>query len=117
MIAIVNVGPHDSDPMGVRTYEVRINSKVITTFEHKRSEGLAACLQSAAKAVETRPDDAMMIEMRELFAATTNLRIMNKNKLEKYTRDTLKIHGWCYTIGGTLGLIILLILCVTSEHI
>ena len=71
MIAIVNVGSHDeSDPMGVRTYEVRINSKVLTTFEHKRSDGLAACLQSAAKAVEARPDDDAMIEMRKLFAST-----------------------------------------------
>jgi hypothetical protein len=39
MIAIVNVGPHDdADLMGERTYEVRINEQVITTFRHRRSE-------------------------------------------------------------------------------
>ena len=73
MIAIVNTGPHvKSDIMGMHTYEVRINSKVITTFDHKRSDGLVACLQKASKAVEARPDDEMMIEMKKLFAATTN---------------------------------------------
>lgn len=53
MIAIVNVGPHDdADPMGERTYEVRINKQVITTFRHKRSDGLGRCLLAASKAVE-----------------------------------------------------------------
>ena len=52
MIGIVNIGPHDGNPLGVRTYEVRINSRVITTFEHKRSDGLAACLMAASEAVE-----------------------------------------------------------------
>lgn len=53
MIAIVNVGPHnDADPMGERTYEVRINAQVITTFRHKRSDGLGRCLLAASKAVE-----------------------------------------------------------------
>ena len=53
MMAIVNVGPHDdADPMGERTYEVRINAQVITTFRHKRSDGLGRCLLAASKAVE-----------------------------------------------------------------
>jgi hypothetical protein len=53
MIAIVNKGPHDpEDPHGWRTYEVRINSEVITTFRHKRSEGLGKCLLEASEAVE-----------------------------------------------------------------
>jgi hypothetical protein len=53
MIAIVNIGGGDeSNPLGERTYEVRINSEVITTFKHKRSDGLGACLFAASKAVE-----------------------------------------------------------------
>lgn len=53
MIAIVNVGGGDeSNPLGERTYEVRINREVITTFKHKRSDGLGACLLEASKAVE-----------------------------------------------------------------
>jgi len=53
MIAIVNTGPHDSeDPLGVRTYEIRINRDVICTFEHKRGDGLGVCLLKASQAVE-----------------------------------------------------------------
>lgn len=53
MIAIVNMGPHDpKDPLGWRTYEVRINADVVTTFRHKRSDGLGKCLLEASKAVE-----------------------------------------------------------------
>jgi hypothetical protein len=56
MIAIVNVGPFDDeDAGGIRDYEVRINSTVITTFQHKRSDGLAVCLEKASAAV--RHDD------------------------------------------------------------
>ena len=53
MIAIVNIGGGDeSNPLGERTYEVRINREVIATFKHKRSDGLGACLLAASKAVE-----------------------------------------------------------------
>lgn len=53
MIAIVNVGPHDdSDKLGVRTYEVRINADVVCTFRHRRADGLGRCLMEASKAVE-----------------------------------------------------------------
>jgi hypothetical protein len=53
MIAIVNIGGGDeSNPLGERNYEVRINHEVITTFKHKRSDGLGACLLEASKAVE-----------------------------------------------------------------
>ena len=49
MIAIVNItqpatGPH--------TYSVRINRQEICQFDHKREDGLSACLLAAAKAVE-----------------------------------------------------------------
>jgi c-di-GMP-related signal transduction protein len=53
MIAIVNMGPRDpKDPLGWRNYEVRINADVVTTFRHKRSDGLGKCLLEASKAVE-----------------------------------------------------------------
>jgi hypothetical protein len=53
MIASVNVGPRDdADRMGERPYEVRINEQVMTTFRHKRSDGLGRCLLAVSKAVE-----------------------------------------------------------------
>ena len=55
MIAIVNMGPHDdTNPHGERTYEIRINSHVVTTFKHKRIDGLGMCLLAASKAVEAK---------------------------------------------------------------
>lgn len=51
MIAIVNVSKHNSS-FGIHQYELRINQKVIASFEHKREDGLAVCLQKAAKAAE-----------------------------------------------------------------
>jgi len=72
MIAIVNVGPHDDpNPMGKRTYEVRINRTVITTFEHERGDGLSVCLQKAAKAVEVEKKE----EIKTLFDLITKSEI------------------------------------------
>ena len=50
-IIIQNISPHSS-PFGQQEYEVRINQEIITTFTHKREEGLAVCLRRAAGAVE-----------------------------------------------------------------
>ena len=52
MLAIVNV-TKDATKTGVNNYEVRVNDRVIATFEHDRSYGAAAqCLRDAADAVE-----------------------------------------------------------------
>ena len=51
MIAIVNVSPY-SYPFGIHKYEVRINQKIITKFEHRREQGLGVCLRLAADAVD-----------------------------------------------------------------
>lgn len=51
MIAIVNVSLI-TWPVGIQKYELRNNSKVIATFEHKREDGLTVCLQKAAAAAE-----------------------------------------------------------------
>ena len=48
MIAIVNMGEVGN---GQHQYQVRVNTKVICTFTHRRENGLAACLESAGKAV------------------------------------------------------------------
>ena len=51
MIAIVNKGIngdcHEFDTFGNNVYTVQINSKVLTTFVHKRTDGLAVCLEKA----------------------------------------------------------------------
>lgn len=51
MIAIINVSDV-CKPFGVHKYEVRINKTLITTFEHRREQGLVICLRQAAAAVE-----------------------------------------------------------------
>jgi hypothetical protein len=42
-----------SDP-GTCVYEIKINDKFITSFKHKREEGLSVCLLRAAEAVEKK---------------------------------------------------------------
>lgn len=52
MLAIVNV-TREATKTGLNNYEVRVNDRVIATFEHDRSYGAAAqCLRDAADAVE-----------------------------------------------------------------
>lgn len=51
MIAIVNV-TKDPKPTGEHTYELRINQEVISTFTHRREEGLSRCLLKAAHAAD-----------------------------------------------------------------
>ena len=65
MIAIVNKGPHTDDKGGERNYTVQINNKVITTFKHKRKDGLAVCLEKAAEAVK-KQDIQNMLDILEL---------------------------------------------------
>ena len=50
-VIIQNVSSHSS-PFGEHEYEVRINTKVVATFTHKREEGLTVCLRKAMEAVE-----------------------------------------------------------------
>ena len=56
MIAIVNVGEIE-DKRGVYEYEVRINTTVLTRFDHTRKDGLAVCLRLAAEAVDEMTRD------------------------------------------------------------
>lgn len=70
MIAIVNMGPYDQkDPLGWRTYEVRINREVIARFRHKRADGLSRCLLEASKAVERHKWEAAAEILREINEA------------------------------------------------
>lgn len=54
MITIQNVSKEFHD--GVQDYELKINRKLICTFQHKRSDGLVKCLKRAAKAVAESND-------------------------------------------------------------
>ena len=52
MLAIVNV-TREAAKTGLNNYEVRVNDRVIATFEHNRNYGAAAqWLRDAADAVE-----------------------------------------------------------------
>lgn len=50
MIAIINTGETNAE--GQAHYRVQINNKLICTFDHTRTDGLATCLRLAADAVE-----------------------------------------------------------------
>lgn len=50
MISITSIGPQTPDPGGERLYELRINKQLICRFKHYRKDGLAVCLEKAAKA-------------------------------------------------------------------
>lgn len=66
MIQIVNVTPNPQ-PTGLHTYEVRINGKVITTFEHYREDDLSTCLERAARAVGGRKDEPYKYDMQVIM--------------------------------------------------
>lgn len=53
MIAIVNI-TQPCEPTGMHTYSLRINHREVCQFEHRREDGLADCLQSAAFAVKKK---------------------------------------------------------------
>jgi hypothetical protein len=53
MIAIINRGHVSDDPDDDnRRYIIYINQKPIAGFEHRRADGLAACLRKAADTVK-----------------------------------------------------------------
>jgi DNA-directed RNA polymerase specialized sigma54-like protein len=53
MLVIVNVSPPNTPTTGINQYEVRVNQKVIASFEHDRQYMNAAqCLRDAADALE-----------------------------------------------------------------
>lgn len=55
MIKIVNISDVSAPLVGVNTYELRINDRVMTTFEHERKmNGLATCLRDAADAMDVK---------------------------------------------------------------
>jgi len=51
MIAIINI-TEGGIKEGINQYQVRINSRLFTQFEHDRSKGLEQCLLDAAQAVK-----------------------------------------------------------------
>lgn len=71
MLAIVNVSPEDTPLTGVNQYEVRINRRVIATFEHDRQYGNAAqCLRDAADAVDrctAEKQDELLMALLPMF--------------------------------------------------
>ena len=66
MLAIVNVTPSDSQ-QEFDDYEIRINKRVIGTFQHKRAyNGAAQCLRDAADALEAQQIERDM-EIKKLL--------------------------------------------------
>ena len=77
MIAIINTGSsRNSSAPDERIYELKINHEIITTFKHKRNDGLAVCLQKASEAVakwEATRDRRQNEELREMFDLLTQI--------------------------------------------
>lgn len=72
MLAIMNVSPDDA-PIGLNKYEVRINGRVIATFEHDRQpDGAAQCLRDAADAVERCMEEDRAALMESLLGMAPN---------------------------------------------
>ncbi len=81
MSVIINNITEGNCPTGIQQYEVLINRKHITFFEHNRSyNGLAQCLRDAADAIDAIDPDAVprlnktmsLDEMSEFIAQIQN---------------------------------------------
>ena len=77
MLSIVNV---DGDPLGECTYNLSINTTIITTFKHDRREGLAQCLRDAADAVDEKKEKRVMIVER-IVARTSDYKKYTNKKI------------------------------------
>ena len=76
-ITIRNMGGgNPNDKGGKRDYQVEINGAVICKFTHFRKDGLATCLEKAAKAVSTQ----------EVIKKLSNKTINMQKAKEKYPR-------------------------------
>jgi hypothetical protein len=53
------------DALGICTYQLRINQRIIAEFEHNRVDGLTVCLQKAAKAVEKEKWEGLIEVFKE----------------------------------------------------
>lgn len=56
-VVIQNISPLGTPDNRDHHYKVAINFDEITTFVHRRDEGLAACLRRAADAVERKQNE------------------------------------------------------------
>jgi hypothetical protein len=56
-IVICNRGPVNETGRGIRNYELVIQGKSICRFKHRREDGLAVCLEKAAKAVRKADEE------------------------------------------------------------
>ena len=68
-VIIRNMGEIDDD--GRTKYHLNINCELIFTFYHRRTDGLAACLRSAAIAVETQRFEQWVGEHQWMFSETS----------------------------------------------
>ena len=94
MIKIVNISDIDSPLVGLNHYELRINDRVMTTFEHVRKvNGLASCLRDAADAMEVkvaedaaRFDESILAQLAQMH--TGNLPAKpTKNKIKAAKKE------------------------------
>lgn len=79
-VIITQIQKLDASPMGWRKYQLNINSETITTYEHRRGDGLAACLRAAADAVE-RNDDQRTLKLIEACMPNDGLSQLADKKL------------------------------------
>lgn len=84
MLAIVNVSPDDAPLTGRNKYEVRINRRVIATFEHDRKhDGAAQCLRDAADAVDRCREAEKAALMEALLNMTPNAELCGPREADR----------------------------------
>jgi len=78
MIAIINIS-NPATSRGLNQYEIRINEKVITHFDHKREDGLSKCLLRASEAVERAVvmDYMKVLDIKSVTNVTPEATIQN----------------------------------------
>lgn len=109
MIAIVNVSPEDAPNTGINQYEVRINQRAITQFEHYRQKtGLAQCLRDAADAVEQQVTDEQaeaIMKMMGINTEESDLEKLTKQKVSILEVDGYKKTGCTLTKGKKMAVV------------
>lgn len=84
-IVIRNVGAttekEAANPDGQRRYTVAINEKVVSSFIHRRCDGLAACLRAAAASVTFEQAETLVQAYTEAYPAMKKLRGQNADAM------------------------------------
>lgn len=110
MIIVHNISKEYSST-GWQQYEVKVNDKLICTFDHKASNGLSECLRAAGDAVE----DKMQIEYEERIPKI-NFEVRNKQIYQERVFDKMTLKGIAKKHGITKERVRQIVYIVENRH-